>query len=824
MAITVNNQFKQNIYGVFIALGLIGFTSQYVWAAPFAYISNQGSNTVSVIDTSDNNVTASIDVGSNPWGIAVNPSNAYVYVANSGSNTVSVIDTNSNTVTNTISVGNGPVGVSVNSDGTRLYVVNSASNTVSVIDTSTDAIIATVNVGDWPKGVAVNPSGTRVFVTNSISSNVSVIDTSNNAVISTIAVGMSPIGIVVHPSGARVYAVNSGSNTVSVIDTKNNSIISAVPIVSPIRAKGVALASAIPPDLPGLVCIAVNPSGTRLYVTHSEYKTVSVIDTGTNDVIATINVGELPKGVAVNPSGTRAYVANSGSNTVSVIDTGGNTVTTAIGTGHSPNAFGIFMRTGLVNSPNITVSPTMISLNNVGENTNSSRTVTVSNNGTTNLIINALSIVGVNASDFGKQNDTCSGAFIPPFSNCSVQISFSPATVGYKIANLTISSNSPDRPTVDVALSGTGVSVATPNIALYPNTLFINHVTQNSSSSPQGIMTANNGKADLSVGTVAISGADADQFRIIADNCSGDALPADYYCDVWVVFSPTSANSKTAALSVPSNNPGTPYLSVSLKGNAGSTEMDTKIDFTVSSSNATITETIMSDDVINAPDTFNVQGLLAFTATNVNTSADVRVELPSLPANPVLYKLVGEVWKKIYPVNECNGISNISLSGHMLSFTIQDNSECDGNPNLGVIYDPIVLGTESSSSPEGSSGGGGGGGCFIATAAYGSYLEPHVRVLRDFRDTFLLANNMGRAFVHFYYRVSPPLADFIREHVVLRALTRLALTPVVYSIKYPIGAGSIMLVFVSVMVTSRRYSNKVVQRKNRIHPNDPSKN
>jgi len=94
----------------------------------------------------------------------------------------------------------------------------------------------------------------------------------------------------------------------------------------------------------------------------------------------------------------------------------------------------------------------------------------------------------------------------------------------------------------------------------------------------------------------------------------------------------------------------------------------------------------------------------------------------------------------------------------------------------------------------GGTGGGGGGGCFIATAAYGSYLDPHVMVLRNFRDNVLLKNSVGRVFVNAYYQASPPLAAFIAKHNTLRALTRLALTPVILLIKYPPAALTLMLI------------------------------
>jgi YVTN family beta-propeller protein len=77
-------------------------------ASPYAYITNSGSGTVSVIDTAINAVTATVNVGDFPYGVAVNPAGTKVYVANIASNTVSVIDTATNTVTASVNVGTFP--------------------------------------------------------------------------------------------------------------------------------------------------------------------------------------------------------------------------------------------------------------------------------------------------------------------------------------------------------------------------------------------------------------------------------------------------------------------------------------------------------------------------------------------------------------------------------------------------------------------------------------------------------------------------------------------------------------------------------------------
>ncbi len=75
--------------------------------------------------------------------------------------------------------------------------------------------------------------------------------------------------------------------------------------------------------------------------------------------------------------------------------------------------------------------------------------------------------------------------------------------------------------------------------------------------------------------------------------------------------------------------------------------------------------------------------------------------------------------------------------------------------------------------------------CFIATAAYGSFMHPHVTQLRAFRDNYLLSNSLGSYFVELYYEYSPPIAEQIGKNETLRVITRIALAPIVYAVIYP---------------------------------------
>jgi YVTN family beta-propeller protein len=111
----------------------------------------------------------------------------------------------------------------------------------------------------------------------------------------------------------NAYITNSSSNSVSVIDTATNTVIATIPVGNyPFG-------------------VAVIPDGSKVYITNVSSNSVSVIDTASNTVIATIPVGDYPYGVTVTPDGSKVYVANHVSaGTVSVIDTASNTVTATI--------------------------------------------------------------------------------------------------------------------------------------------------------------------------------------------------------------------------------------------------------------------------------------------------------------------------------------------------------------------------------------------------------------------------------------------------------------------------------------------------------------
>ncbi len=215
---------------------------------------------------------------------------------------------------------------------------------------------------------------------------------------------------------------------------------------------------------------------------------------------------------------------------------------------------------------------------------------------------------------------------------------------------------------------------------------------------------------------------------------------------------------------------------------------------------------LSSDPVINIYDlqlapSVEIASLAAGASTTIATA---EVSLPSF-LNPGTYYLgaVVDNNETTPEVDESNN-SCLSDSGPIILTGTSDSAP-----------PPIII-NEASGEPSATNSGGGNDSkkfCFIATAAYGSYLHPHVKALRKFRDQYLLTNYWGRIFVANYYKYSPPIADYIHRHDTLRALTRFLLTPLVFGVLYPETSAffTILFLFMTIFMARRR------RRAKRIH-------
>ena len=156
---------------VFLSLGILSFTTVNVLALP------------------KDTVVTTIGTGSEFVGaVCVSPDSKFLYGTNNDNQTVMVINTTANRVTAKISVGNVPYGIAISPDGGTLYVSNAQDGTVSVISTARRTVTTTVTVGNYPEYLAASPDGQYVYVPNLNDSTVSIIDTATNSVSTTIVV------------------------------------------------------------------------------------------------------------------------------------------------------------------------------------------------------------------------------------------------------------------------------------------------------------------------------------------------------------------------------------------------------------------------------------------------------------------------------------------------------------------------------------------------------------------------------------------------------------------------------------------------------------
>ena len=302
----------------------VGFAGAcFAVAAPVAYVPNQKSGSISVIDVTSDTVvrtlTAKGQLGKRLQAIDIGRDGKVLYVVDAEHNQLFAIDPASDAVNGKVAIGDDVEGVRLSPSGDRLAVCAEGQNLVLLIDAKTLTIEARIPVkGRNPEHCEFTPDGKQLVTSNEGSDNLDVIDLATRASTGVIATSGHPRGAAFLPGGKQLYVAQESANKVDVIDFAARS--KTLSIDTALRTAG----------------LTVTKDGKRVYAANGGAGSVSVIDPATNKVIKEIPVGKRPWNMALTPDGKKLYVANGRSNSVSVIDTGSLGVIKEIPVGELP--------------------------------------------------------------------------------------------------------------------------------------------------------------------------------------------------------------------------------------------------------------------------------------------------------------------------------------------------------------------------------------------------------------------------------------------------------------------------------------------------------
>jgi len=306
-----------------------------------AYVTNEDSNELTIIDTGADSVVATIAVGTRPRGVKVTPDGKTVFVALSGSpkcpptmpdeeceklktdkskDGIAVIDAATREVTKVIPGGSDPEAFDISADGKLLYVSNEDAGTASIVEIGPGTVRATVPTGREPEGVTVSPDGKTVWITGETDHDLTVLDAETGMKATSVKVGLRPRSVGFLPNATRAYSTNEADGTLSVVDVASRKVIGIIKLPGEAKPMG----------------IAVTPDGRTIYVSTGRGSQVVAVDAATDSVTGSVAVGKRPWGIALTPDGKKLYSANGPSNDVSVVDLATLTVTKTIPAGGVP--------------------------------------------------------------------------------------------------------------------------------------------------------------------------------------------------------------------------------------------------------------------------------------------------------------------------------------------------------------------------------------------------------------------------------------------------------------------------------------------------------
>ena len=261
-----------------------------VSAQDVVYISRLDAASVVRYNGSSTTAADTVDVGSTPTELAFNPSGTKAYVTNQYSNNVGIIDVATGVQTGVIPVSGNPFQVLVSPDGSRLYVTTN-ENKLLAIDLGTNAIVGQLATGATANGLAQNADGSKLYVSTRAGGSVIEVNTATLAAARTFTPGGTTQAVLVAPDGAELYVVNEDGKLFT-YSLATGGLTSTVDL-----GNGAAFGMALSRD------------GTKLYVTVMGLGAVQVIDRATHAVVRSYYVAGTPRRIGVTADGT-IVVAN----------------------------------------------------------------------------------------------------------------------------------------------------------------------------------------------------------------------------------------------------------------------------------------------------------------------------------------------------------------------------------------------------------------------------------------------------------------------------------------------------------------------------------
>ncbi|MBD1545390.1 YncE family protein [Labrenzia aggregata] len=291
-------------------------------AGSFAFVTNQNSSDVSVLDLENRKEIQRIPVAGKPAGIAVSARLNAFYTVSPDSKTVRRFSLSTCKVIASAELPGGPMAVAAAPQSGLVFVSDWYNARIFVLDAEELTLTGELKTGGAPAEMIVAEDGSWLASADRDSNQVSIFDLPDMTLRARIAVGERPFGIGVDPQG-RIHAANVGSDSVSVIDPETKSVIATVPVGA--RPYGVAFANG------------------RAFTTDQYADTVSVYRLSDFAPEDTLDVGEYPEGIDATPDGRLVVSTNWFSNTVSLIDPETLEVVGEIETGDGPRADGKFI-------------------------------------------------------------------------------------------------------------------------------------------------------------------------------------------------------------------------------------------------------------------------------------------------------------------------------------------------------------------------------------------------------------------------------------------------------------------------------------------------